>query len=103
MEVNDVLIEQRKNLKNMRCAINIHSLPKPWIQGKKVGVLGPNGCGKTTLVKLILSMGKPDDGKLSLSRSVRVAYVSQELPQDEKENLKSLVKGWPLEKQKATF
>ncbi|MDD4562281.1 MAG: hypothetical protein PHW39_04305 [Syntrophomonadaceae bacterium] len=92
MEVNYVLIEQRKDLKNMRCAINIYSLPKPWIQGKKVGVLSPNGYGKTTLVKLILSMENPDDAKLFLSRSARVAYVSQELPRDEKENLKSLVK-----------
>lgn len=33
----------------------------------------------------------------------RVAYVSQELPQDEKESLKGLVRDWPLEKQESTF
>ncbi len=72
-------------------------------RGEKVGVLGPNGCGKTTLVKLILSLENLDEGKLFLSQSARVAYVSQELPRNEKENLKSLVKDWPLEKQKSTF
>ena len=72
-------------------------------RGEKVGVLGPNGCGKTTLVKLILSLENLDEGKLFLSKSARLAYVSQELPRNEKENLKSLVKDWPLEKQKSTF
>ncbi len=72
-------------------------------RSEKVGVLGLNGCGKTTLVKLILSLENLDEGRLFLSQSARVAYVSQELPRDEKENLKSLVKDWPLEKQKSTF
>ena len=72
-------------------------------RGEKVGVLGPNGCGKTTLVKLILRLENLDEGRLFLSQSARVAYVSQDLPRYEKENLKSLIQDWPLEKQKSTF
>ncbi len=72
-------------------------------RGEKIGILGPNGCGKTTLLKTILGQEGLDAGSIFLSPSARVAYVSQELPQDEKESLKDRIRDWPLEKQKSTF
>ncbi|NLW07881.1 MAG: ABC-F family ATP-binding cassette domain-containing protein [Clostridia bacterium] len=68
--------------------------------GEKVGILGANGCGKTTLLKLILGQESLDKGEIFLSQSARVAYVSQQLPLDEGENFKELIMKLPLEQQK---
>ena len=49
------------------------SLPR----GGIVGVLGPNGVGKTTLMRMIAGEEKPDSGVLRLGETVRVSYVDQ--------------------------
>lgn len=72
-------------------------------RGEKVGILGPNGCGKTTLIKTILGQENLETGEISVSPSARIAYVSQELPQGETGDFKSLIKDWPLNQQKQTF
>ena len=43
-----------------------------------VGLVGPNGTGKTTLFKMLAGQEKPDSGKLLLGSSVNLAYVEQE-------------------------
>lgn len=72
-------------------------------RGEKIGILGPNGCGKTTLIKTILGEEALDKGELFISPSAKIAYISQELPAEEKYSLKDLVKNWHLEKQKYIF
>jgi ATP-binding cassette ChvD family protein len=42
-----------------------------------VGVIGPNGVGKTTLLTMILGEQKPDAGTVKLGETVRVSYVDQ--------------------------
>ena len=42
-----------------------------------VGVIGPNGAGKSTLFKLITGQEKPDQGKIRLGETVKLAYVDQ--------------------------
>ncbi|WP_373653478.1 energy-dependent translational throttle protein EttA [Schlesneria sp. DSM 10557] len=42
-----------------------------------VGVVGPNGAGKTTLFKLIVGQEQPDSGKVTLGKTVKVAYAEQ--------------------------
>lgn len=69
-------------------------------RGEKIGIFGPNGCGKTTLVRIIMGQENLDNGQLFLSQSLRPAYVSQELPQEEPENLKDLIKDWPTDHKK---
>ena len=49
------------------------NLPK----GGIVGVIGPNGSGKTTLFRMIVGQETPDGGKLTIGKSVKVAYVDQ--------------------------
>lgn len=46
--------------------------------GEKVGLIGPNGCGKTTLLKLILGTVEPDMGKVICRKNVRIGYLPQE-------------------------
>src|SRR5258706_5108293 len=42
-----------------------------------VGVIGPNGVGKTTLFKIILGKEQPDSGTIKIGETVKVAYVDQ--------------------------
>ncbi len=42
-----------------------------------VGVIGPNGVGKTTLLKMILGQEQPDAGVITVGETVRISYVDQ--------------------------
>ncbi len=46
--------------------------------GQHIGLVGPNGCGKTTLMKMIAGVEKPDLGTITLSRGLSVGYLPQE-------------------------
>ena len=48
--------------------------------GHKVGLVGRNGTGKTTLLRLIIGDISPDDGDVSWPKTTRVGYVEQEAP-----------------------
>ncbi len=43
-----------------------------------VGVIGPNGVGKTTLFKTIIGLEKPDSGSVRVGETVQLSYVDQE-------------------------
>jgi ATP-binding cassette subfamily F protein uup len=47
------------------------------LRGDRVGILGPNGCGKTTLIKILLGKLKPDSGSVALGTNLQVAYFDQ--------------------------
>ncbi|OZB75865.1 MAG: energy-dependent translational throttle protein EttA [Halothiobacillus sp. 14-55-98] len=49
------------------------SVPK----GGIVGIIGPNGVGKSTLFKMLIGEEKPDDGEISIGESVQISYVAQ--------------------------
>ena len=53
-------------------------------EGERVGLVGRNGCGKSTLFKLICGVLKPDDGEVQIARTVRIGYLEQDpkLPPD---------------------
>ena len=46
---------------------------------ERVMVLGPNGCGKSTLMKLINSRLTPKNGKISLGYNIKIGYYDQEM------------------------
>jgi len=49
--------------------------------GQRMGVIGANGCGKSTLFAMLLGELEPDDGELGLNRKDVIAHVAQESPQ----------------------
>ncbi|MTI96156.1 MAG: ABC-F family ATP-binding cassette domain-containing protein [Firmicutes bacterium] len=48
-------------------------------QGEKVALVGPNGCGKTTLLKLLLGEVQPDSGSIKIGARVRPGWLEQEV------------------------
>jgi macrolide transport system ATP-binding/permease protein len=47
--------------------------------GERIGLLGQNGCGKTTLIKMLLGEESVSSGELWKSESLRIAYLSQDV------------------------
>jgi len=47
------------------------------LSGQKIGLIGPNGCGKTTLLKMLTGEEKPDGGILNISRGAKWGYFDQ--------------------------
>ncbi|HKK52942.1 MAG TPA: ABC-F family ATP-binding cassette domain-containing protein, partial [Myxococcota bacterium] len=56
--------------------------------GEKIGLVGRNGSGKTTLMSILLGRLEPDDGQLSVQRSARLGYLSQDPDLDPAETLR---------------
>ncbi|KYK31489.1 MAG: hypothetical protein AYK22_07880 [Thermoplasmatales archaeon SG8-52-3] len=47
------------------------------LAGQKIGLIGPNGCGKTTFLKMLTGEKYPDEGKLYVSSGVKLGYFDQ--------------------------
>ena len=48
------------------------------LRGDRVGIIGPNGYGKTTLVRMICGLLQPDEGEIVRGETVKIGYFSQE-------------------------
>ena len=49
-----------------------------FLKTDRIGIIGPNGCGKSTLMKLIMGIEQPDSGSITIGQTVRFGYFSQE-------------------------
>ena len=50
-----------------------------FLKGDRVGIIGPNGCGKTTLMKIIAGIIPPDSGQVVVGQTVKMGYYAQEI------------------------
>jgi ATP-binding cassette ChvD family protein len=75
--LGDVVIEAQgvsKSFGNKLLYENLNfSLPK----GGIVGIIGPNGVGKTTLFRMMMGLEQPDSGTFKVGETVKTAYVDQ--------------------------
>ena len=51
-------------------------------KGQRIGLLGRNGTGKSTLMKILAGQIASDDGTILTEPGVKVAYFSQTIPRD---------------------
>ena len=54
-----------------------HNFSATFLRGDKIGLIGPNGVGKSTLLKIILGELAPDAGKVRQGANLQVAYFDQ--------------------------
>ncbi len=63
----------------------------------KIGVIGINGTGKSTLLKLIAGVEEPDSGKIVKGSSVRIGYLSQNPEFDPDKRVSDLAEGFEVQ------
>lgn len=71
-----------------------HDFSYIFLKSDRIGIIGPNGCGKSTLVKTIIGQITPDEGQISIGQTVKIGYFGQENepPKDESERVIDYVK-----------
>lgn len=75
--LGDVVVEATNLSKSYGDSLLFDNLSFSLPKGGIVGVVGPNGVGKSTLFKIIAGLVKPDTGTLTLGETVTLGYVDQ--------------------------
>jgi ATP-binding cassette ChvD family protein len=75
--LGDVVLEARDLAKGFDDRVLMHDLDFTLPRAGIVGVIGPNGVGKTTLFRMIVGEEKPDSGDLQVGQTVKISYVDQ--------------------------
>ena len=70
LEIDDVTIEAGGRRLVTGLTLNL-------IPGERIGIVGPNGCGKTTLLRNILGVATPAQGTVRRGMNTRIAYLDQ--------------------------
>ena len=60
----------------------LHDVSFRLAQGDRVGLVGPNGTGKTTLLRIAAGLDEPDAGAVAYARGTRLGFLRQELLED---------------------
>lgn len=78
-----------------RTTVELHNISKAYgekalisdftylfLKDDRVGFIGPNGCGKSTLMKIIMEETAPDAGLVEIGQTVKIGYYAQEIGED---------------------
>lgn len=58
-----------------------------FLKKDRIGFIGKNGCGKTTLMKMIYGLEKPDAGEIVIGQTIKIGYYAQEFLNDKSQGL----------------
>ena len=72
-------IELENISKEYDCKILIKDFSYNFLKGDRVGFVGKNGCGKTTLMKIIDGRIEPDSGSVNIGQTIKIGYYTQEI------------------------
>ena len=72
-------IELENISKAYDCKVFINDFSYNFLNGDRVGFVGKNGCGKTTLMKIIDGRIEPDSGSVNIGQTIKIGYYTQEL------------------------
>ena len=61
-----------------------------FLKGDRVGFIGPNGCGKSTLMKMIAGLIPPDSGTITIGQTVKMGYYAQEIASENSADWKEI-------------
>ncbi len=75
--LGDIVLEAEDLTKGFGDRVLMHDLDFKLPRAGIVGVIGPNGVGKTTLFRMIVGEEKPDSGELKVGQTVSISYVDQ--------------------------
>ncbi len=48
------------------------------LRNQRLGIIGPNGCGKSTLIKMMAGLEPPDSGSIETGETIKIGYLAQE-------------------------
>ena len=65
----------------------IHDFSYIFLKKDRIGFIGKNGCGKTTLMKMIYGLEKPDAGEIVIGQTIKIGYYAQEFLNDKSQGL----------------
>lgn len=72
-------IELENISKAYDCKVLINDFSYNFLKGDRVGFVGKNGCGKTTLMKIIDGRIEPDSGSVNIGLTIKIGYYTQEI------------------------
>ncbi|HEX3929241.1 MAG TPA: energy-dependent translational throttle protein EttA [Nocardioides sp.] len=75
--LGDIVLEAHGLTKGFEGRDLMHELSFTLPRAGIVGVIGPNGVGKTTLFRMVVGEEKPDAGELEVGKTVKISYVDQ--------------------------
>ena len=61
-----------------------------FLKGDRVGFIGPNGCGKSTLMKIIAGIIPQDSGQVIIGQTVKMGYYAQEIASEKNEDAQEI-------------
>ena len=91
--LGDIVIEARDIAKSYGDNLLYENLTFSIPPGGVVGIIGPNGVGKTTLLRMIIGSETPDAGTFKVGETVKLGYVDQDRTLDPNKNVWEEISG----------